>query len=216
MNLIVAIDTTSEKAVSGIEAKTPDSPQSPVSELASRFECLFCGENVEYNSKSGDSPQSPFMHTNETCIDHANVSTGHQLGQQIVAKNVVNQLPFNYKSIDVDLERWIGSRSEFIIADVRVSEPVQFAVEVIYSSSGLNLHRRLQTLFHEGYSGMIVALTNGRVSPERIEEHLQKIGDIRVGRFDPYNLKLRFGSIVSSEQVNLGSPSWGRLPAYLA
>jgi hypothetical protein len=118
--------------------------------------------------------------------------------------------------IQIDLERQIGAQSAFVIADVRVTMPVRLAVEVVYLSAGLDLQRRLRMLFSQGYAGMIVVVTNGVMSPRQVDQHLRKVGDIDVGRFDPRTLELQFGSIVTPEQVNLESSNWSRIPAHLS
>ena len=211
--MFVAVDTIGDTAVSGLDVNTAVSHQ-PEHSDGSRYHCLFCGDPVAHNNDPDDE-LGYFSHSDEPCIGDGNASSVHRLGQEMVAKTIFEILPTGSGSTQIELERKIGSRSSFIIADVRVSEPIHLAVEVLYLSAGLDLHRRLQTLFEEGYAGMIVALTTGLASPMRIEKHLKKIGDIHVGRFDPYRLDLLFGSIVSPERVNLDSSSWDRLPAYL-
>jgi hypothetical protein len=62
---------------------------------------------------------------------------------------------------------------------------------------------------------LFVFLNNGRVSADRVEHHLHKLADLKVGRFDPRTLTLTFGSIIAPNDVQFDSPAWSRLPQYL-
>jgi hypothetical protein len=144
------------------------------------------------------------------------MSMPHRLGEEVIAKTLFNMLSSEYELTQIDLERRIGVTEDFVIADVRVAEPIQLAVEVVYLSSDLDLRRRFRTLFRQGYAGMIVVVTDGELSQTRIERYLNKIGTIRVGKFNPRNLELELGSVVTPNQVDLNTPVWNNIPAYLS
>lgn len=213
--MFVAIDISRGEAVTGVDVRTEESSPAPRTESA--FRCLFCDEPLAYIPDPDSRPFGYFIHdTHETCLNDGNVSAHHRLGQEVVAKTVFNLLPTAHELIQIDLERQIGVKSTFVITDVRVTTPVRLAVEVVYLSAGLDLQRRLRMLFSQGYAGMIVVVTNGLMSPRRVDQHLGKVGNIRVGRFDPWTLELQFGSIMTPEQIDLDSPAWSRIPTYLA
>lgn len=212
--MFVAVDTTRGDAVTGEDVHSDRSPGA--ANGGSGYRCLFCDASLSYTA-SPDEPRGHFVHDSDrSCLNNGNVSSQHRLGQEVVAKEVFNLLPTAHELIQMDLERQIGARSTFVIADVRVTAPVRLAVEVVYLSGGLDLQRRLQTLFAQGYAGMIVVLTDGVSSPERINRHLRKVGEIRVGRFDPHSFELHVGSVVTPERIDLHSPRWNSVPAYLA
>jgi hypothetical protein len=86
----------------------------------------------------------------------------------------------------------------------------------VYLSSELDLRRRLRTLFRQGYAGMIIIVTNGKLSQTRVERHLGKVGTVRVGRFDPQTLTLQFGSVITPNQIDLETPVWNNVPSYIS
>lgn len=213
--MFVAIDISRGEAVTGIDIHTEGSSLAPRTESA--YRCLFCNEPLTYIPDPDSGPFGYFVHdTDETCLNDGNVSAHHRLGQEVVAKTVFNLLPTGHDVIEIDLERQIGVQSAFVIADVRVTMPVRLAVEVVYLSAGLDLQRRLRMLFAQGYVGMIVVVVNGLMSPRQVDRHLRKVGDIRAGKFDPWSLDLQFGSVVTPDRVNLDSPNWNNVPAYLS
>jgi hypothetical protein len=63
---------------------------------------------------------------------------------------------------------------------------------------------------------MIIVVTNGELSQTRIEQHLNKVGTVRVGRFDPQTVALELGSVVTPDQIDLETPVWNSMPAYLS
>ena len=66
-------------------------------------------------------------------------------------------------------KKHVGTDATWMIAGVRVSDPMQLAVEAVYLSSALNLRERLELLFNHEYTGMVAVVTDGAVSPMRIE-----------------------------------------------
>lgn len=67
------------------------------------------------------------------------------------------------------------------------------------------------------YELATVNLNEGRfLSQTQLERHLSKVGTVSVGRFDPQTLALQFGSIVTPNQIDLETPVWNNVPAYLS
>lgn len=224
--MFVAIDTRRERAVAGAEvdaaidspgADNPaDEPVHRTSTGEGRFQCLCCRAPLRYTGGPTTGALQPFTHERGGCVSDGNMSIEHRLGQEMLAKAIFNLLPTGRAKTRIDLERRIGVRSDFIVADVRVTAPIQLAVEVVNRSPKLHLRERLQQLFAQGYAGMIVVVTTGSVSATRLNRHLGKIGAIRVGRFDPATHALELGSIVTPERVDFETPGWSRVPAYLS
>lgn len=217
--MFVALDLQSETAVSGADvAGSASQDESPPCQDDSRYSCLLCDAELVYTEEAETPVFEIFQHQNreEDCIKTGNVSDPHRLGQEVTSKMVYNWIPGSHVPIEIDLERRVGGPSDFVIADVRAGEPVRLAVEIVYQSSYVSVRRRLRRLFDEGYGVMLVCVKTGRVTPARIEHHLQRIGPIRVGRFDPTTLDFKFGSVVTAEQVSLDEQAWERLPAYLS
>lgn len=224
--MFVAIDTRRERAVAGTEVDTDLDSTGSSSAMSdafqrtptgeARFRCICCNAPLRYTGEPATGSLKSFTHERGGCVSDGNMSIEHRLGQEMLAKRIFNFLPTGRAKTRIDLERRIGVTSEFIIADVRVTAPIQLAVEVVNLSPKLNLRERLQMLFAQGYAGMIIVVTTGEVSATRLNRHLGKIGRIRVGQFDPTTLSLEFGSIVTPERVDLETPVWNSVPAYLS
>lgn len=219
--MFVALDVAEERAVAGpaVAAET-DTATAAQESTPAEYECLFCGMPLTY---TGDTPSAtaPFEHfehdgQHDDCCANANVSWWHRLGQEVVAKTLYNWLPGADQTTQVDVERRIGTDSEFVIADIRVIEPIQLAVEVVYLNPKLNLRRRLQTLFDQGYAAMVVLLTNGVLTPASVERSLTQIGRVEMGRFNPHTTQVHLGSVITPERITLEPSRWATMPAHLA
>lgn len=226
--MLTAIDTDQEMAITGRELQdragcsggaTEEHRANHFQQTSAeepRFRCICCDNSLAYQGDSATTLLEWFVHEDGACVSDGNMSMAHRVGQELVAMALHNRLLVAPDSINIDLERRIGAGSGFVIADVRVTEPSQLAVEVVHLSSELSLRRRLQTLFAQGYAAMIVVVTTGELTATRLERHLGKIGAIRVGRVNPQALKLEMGSVVTPKEVDLHSTRWDRVPAYLS
>ena len=216
--MFVAIDTIQETAVTGPNVHRETHPQPVRADGGAAYRCLCCGAPLTYNCGPGSGLFEYFTHAPEhgSCVSDGGMSMPHRLGEEVIAKTLFNTLSSECELTEIDLERRIGATEDFVIADVRVAEPIQLAVEVVYLSSDLDLQRRFQTLFRQGYAAMIIVVTNGELSQTQLERHLSKVGTVSVGRFDPQSLALQFGSIVTPNQIDLETPVWNNVPAYLS
>jgi len=220
--MITAFDQVQDKAVLGVDVDTEGKTVQESTEYTctDRFRCLLCGSDLIY-SPDQDDPFGYFRHGPESegrreCINSGNVSPAHRLAQEVVSKTLVNAFPKDYYPIQIDIEGRIGTHSEFVVADVRLTSPVQIAVEVVYLSNNIDLRRRLKTLFSNDYLAMLVVIKNGRVPPDKIEHHLQKISPVQVGRFDPHSLDMTLGTVINSNQIDPDDAYWDLLPDYLS
>ncbi|WP_158294333.1 hypothetical protein, partial [Halorubrum sp. SP9] len=80
----------------------------------------------------------------------------------------------------IDLEKRVGGDTEYIIADVRITDPIQLVVEVVYQASTNRLRDRLHRAFANDYGAMVVVVTNADISAARIERDLATVGAISV------------------------------------
>lgn len=203
--MFVAIDTETARVVT--------SP--PARPTASRYRCLFCDAPLAATTDS----QTPgaFGHvTTEPCQTLGNVSKFHRLGQELVSAQLCNWLPVAPRTIAIALEKRVGSDTEFIVADVRITDPVRLVVEVVYQASTNRLRDRLQRAFADEYGAMVVVLTNADVSAARIERDLAAVGAVSVGRVNPFETRVTIGSVITPDQIELAPAAWEAVPTYLA
>lgn len=216
--MFTAINRRKQTAVTGVEVETETRSEPLKTDGGTAYRCLCCDAPLTYNEASPERPFEYFVHKgeNEACVSDGGMSTFHRLAEEVTAMRLFNELQRNGEPTQIDLERRIGVAEDFIIADVRVMRPVRLAVEVVYLTSGLDLRRRLRTLFREGYAAMIIVVTGSELSQAQIERHLGEVGAVRVGQFDPQTLALQFGSMITPDQIDLETPVWNRIPAYLS
>ena len=211
--MIVALDTDRDVAISVDEITNQERMYNSRS---SRYRCLFCGEVMKFHGRS-ESHHDSFQHRDheDPCVADGNSSTTHRVGQELVAKRIYNLLPAKSGLDDIDLEQRIGDASDFVVVDL-LSKPVGVAVEIIYKNSDISLKRRLQTLFDEGYAVMMMVVTTSHLSPDQLENHLNQVGSVTVGRIDLTTLQMTLGSLIRPETIDIDAPVWDALPNYLS
>ncbi|MFB6187802.1 MAG: hypothetical protein ABEI86_13175 [Halobacteriaceae archaeon] len=214
--MLVAIDQFRGKAILGTEVDTESNKkESPEQPNSNRYRCLLCDSPLRY-STDRDDIFGCFLHEDsQECVSAGNVSKNHRLAQEVVTQAIFNSFPEVYP-IQLDIEARIGGHSDFVVADVRMSEPYQIAAEIVYLSKYVSLRRRLRTLFSNNYRAVLVFVTTGRVSPNQAERHLRKLSPIQIGRFDPTTLDLTLGSVIDSNQLDPDNSRWDLLPEYLS
>lgn len=212
--MLIAVDTDTNTIVTGPRDTPAETPPG-------RYQCLFCETQLDPTVPSPDDPLEAFTHANGTdCLDNDNASTAHRIGEELIGRELCQWLHQWFEvppqAIAIAAEKHVGTDVEWMVADVRVSHPVQLAVEVVYLSSALKLRERLQVLFEQEYSGMVAVVADGQVSPHRIERHLSTVGAIQVGEVDPDRLEASIGSVVTPDRVDLSPDAWQSVPAFLA
>lgn len=215
--MFVALDITNKRAVSGFDIANCEEHQIPCQHDEVSYRCLYCGSALEYTRHLNPDHFNYFTHPDQRdCINDGNISGFHRLGQEVVTKELINWLPNSHELAQVEFERRIGSNSDFVIADLCVTNPVQVVIEIVYLSNKMSLRRRLRTLFEQGYAVMLVVLINAEISPSRIEHHMKKVAAIEVGRFNPFTLALEFGSLFTPDEIDPDASEWEDIPAYLS
>lgn len=222
--MFVALDMVEKHAVTGPEVSASAAAPPPLKPTATevqrtaagapRFRCVCCDAPLRYVG-APESRSLDWFGPDCECSTDGNMSTEHRLGQELVVKALFNLLPTDRATTTIELERRIGTARNFVIADVRVTQPVNLAVEVVYMTSQLGLQRRLRTFFTEGYPAMISVLTTAKTSAQRLERQLGKVGPIHVGQVDPRTLSVQLGSVITPDHVDLETPVWNSLPAYI-
>jgi hypothetical protein len=215
--MFVAADAASDHIYTGTEIQLKVSERD-CSIVERNLSCPICGEDVKYTSATVDRPFDYFAHTDgcSDCFDTDSMSGEHRLGVEITVKALYNRVrEVSRGPVEIDVERWIGRRPNFVITDVRITEPLQIAAEMFYRSGDLELRRRLDTMFENGYRTYLVFHSDGLYDADQVESHLQQITPLRVGRFDRESLDLTLGDLFTENQINLGSLMEDNLPKYL-
>jgi len=183
------------------------------------FSCPICGKDVTYHPYTTGGALDYFTHTDGSpdCFQSESVSDEHRIATEFTVKSLHNRIQeITEEPVNINIEKWIGVRENFIITDVRVSSPIQIAAEIFYRVQPLSLVRRLSTMFDNDYRGYLVFHLDGCHNVDRIEQHLQKLAPLRIGRFNPETLELTLGDAFSKEQVGLDKHSRELLPASIA
>lgn len=215
--MIVALDSAQNKAVLGADL-TEEIPKSESNDSgkSGQFTCLLCGSDLSFNPDPTDQLDY-FVHDNTgDCVNGGNISLEHRLAQETICKPLYNVFPRACHPIQLDIESRIGGHSDFIVADIELSEPYPVAIEIINLNKQVSLHRRLKVLFSHDYRVMLVVVTTGEVSAERAEHHLKKITPIQIGQFDPGSLTVSLGSLITPSQIDPDTARWDLLPSYLS
>lgn len=166
--------------------------------------CPICGKDVVYNHASEHLLDS-FHHANGSpdCFQSDAASDEHRLAVEVAVEAIYNRLTeVTGEPVDIDIERQIGSPSNFIIADVRVSSPLQIAAEIFYKVGDLALRRRLNTLSAHDYRTFLIFHSDGTHDIDRIDRHLQRISPLNPGRFDADMMDIVLGDLFSWEHLD--------------
>jgi hypothetical protein len=187
--------------------------------LAHGFRCPSCGTRVRYTESSADQPFEYFHHTDGSsdCFDIDSVSDPHRTATEMTLKATHNRVrAVTGRPVEIDDERWVGIRSNFVVADIRVTSPIQVAVEVYYRSERLALGRKLDTMFENDYRTFLVFHTDGRHDVDRVQRYIRRVAPLRIGRFNPQSLEVTLGDLFSEQKFELDAASRDKLPNYIA
>ena len=172
-----------------------------------------------YQNSSLDRPFAYFVHSDGStdCFETASTSDEHRLALELTVKALHNRISeVTGESVEIDAERWIGIRENFVIADVRVTSPLRVAAEVFYKCEHLALGRRLKTMFANGYRTYLIFHTNGKHDPYQVERYIQRVAPLGVGRFDAGTLEVTLGDLFSNQQIKMTQFNRDQLPDYIA
>ena len=181
------------------------------------YSCVICGQDVDLNRNTTiQNPLEYFRHKDgtEDCLLNRGTSKEHRIAIEVIYKEISN-LVRSYGI--VELEKWVGNKSHFVIADVRVGKFFNFCYELFYASSSLGLKRRLETMFDNDYKVYLIFREDSRINPDRVEHCLQKFANkpIQLGRFDPATLELDHGTQFSAGDFDFQSSDHNRVPKYI-
>ncbi|SET54872.1 hypothetical protein [Natrinema hispanicum] len=192
--------------------------QSHYPTLEYNFSCPICNREVEYNGLSTKYLLDFFVHKDGTpdCFAAESISGGHQIVAEITVKALHNRInELTGEPVEINVEKWIGTQPNFVIADVKITNPVQIAAEIYHKASKLALYRRLRRMFSNGYRTYLIFHTGGRHDVDRVEQYIQRIAPLKVGRFNPETLELTLGDLFTEEQVKLSRYNRELLPRYV-
>ena len=188
-----------------------------VSELDLR--CPLCDKKINIDSHTPDKPLEYFSHRDESrdCFHSDGVSDEHRLAVEVSIKAFHNRIcEVTGESVEIDIERRVGSRSQFVITDIMVTSPLRVAAEIYYRPGKLGLGRRLSTMFNYDCRTYLIFHTGGQLNTDRVERHLQKVAPLSVGRFNPENLEVTLGDLFTEHQIDLDRQARNQLPNYIA
>lgn len=206
-----------DRIFSGAEIR-PRRDKTHHTESEQDFTCPICEKSVICNDVSSDKPFDYFYHADGSadCFETDSVSDEHRLATEITVKCLHNRVKeVSGEPVGIDVERWVGIREDFIIADVRISTPLQVTAEIYYKAERLALGRRLETMFANDYRTYLIFHRDGRHDIDRIERYIQRVAPLRVGRFNPDTLELTLGDLFT-DQIELNRSDRNRLPNYIA
>ena len=179
--------------------------------------CPICDKPITYTGPA-DEPFEYFNHSDSSpdCTESDAISDGHRLPVEVAIKTIHNRIQeVSGEPVDIDVERWVGSQPNFKIADIIVSSPLRIVAEVFHRSTDLELSRRLTTMFNHGYRVYLIFTTTGRYDIDEVEQDLQRIAPLQIGRFNPDQMELSLGDLFTAEQIQFDQTARNVLPRYL-
>jgi hypothetical protein len=180
--------------------------------------CPVCGKDLVYSDSSIETPFEFFHHSDGSsdCFETDSTSDEHRLMAEVTMKSLHNRIrEVSGEPVEIDIEKWVGIRNNFVIADVRVVSPIQVAAELFYKSETLSLGRRFDTLFSNNYRAYLIFHRDGLHDVNRVERYLRQVAPLRVGRFDHQTLDLTLGDLFTSDRFNLTASNREGLPNYI-
>lgn len=177
--------------------------------------CPVCGKAVKYNP-GADLPFDSFVHEDSSpnCFESDRDSVEHSQAVEAAFAVIHNRLAeITGESIEIDIECQIGPSSKFVIADIRVTSPLRVTAEVFYGVDDLALRRRLSTLSKHDFRTWLIFHASGANNINRIEQHMQKITSVSVGRYDAETIDVTLGGLFSNDKIDYSKAS--EVPNYI-
>lgn len=197
----------------------PKQSDSQHTTIGQQFSCPVCGKAVSYNDSTINHPFEYFAHDDGSpdCFEDKSISDGHRIAVEVTVKALYNRIrEVTGEPVDINIEKWIGTRSDFVVADIRITDPLRIAAEIYYKTERLALGRRLDTIFSNEYRVYLIFHTNGKHNADRVERYLQQIAPLRVGRYKPETFEITLGDLFTGNQLDLSQSNRELLPNYIA
>ena len=210
--MFIAKDADVHHVFLGTEITEP-----PQDRLRRNLRCPLCNKPVTYNS-SAEHPFEYFRHDDGSrdCTESDSVSEGHRLPVEVAVRTIHNRIQeVTGGPVDIDVEKWIGTQRNFKIADIRVVSPLQIVAEIFHESSDLELSRRLATMFSNNYRAYLIFTSDGRYDITRVQQDIQRIAPLRIGRFDSDSMDISLGDLFTRKQIQCDQSTREALPSYL-
>ena len=89
-------------------------------------------------SLNGFATRPIFAHDNGSrdCFDSESMSDGHRIAVEVAVKIIHNRInEITGERVEVNVEKWIGTRSNFVITDIRTTHPLRIAAEPVRKTS---------------------------------------------------------------------------------
>ncbi len=214
--MFIAKEKHHNRIITGAEVRSLNSAQK--SKIIDNIVCPACKKSVNYHNSIKADPLLCFDHTDgsDDCYASDAVSDEHRLCAEVVLSTLHNRVnEATEMPVDVDLERRIGDRSDFVITDVRVASPVKIAAEVYYKTQRLALRRRLSTMFRHDYGAFLIICTGGCHEHDRVEQDLSYLTSLKIGQFDPQTAELYLGDFFTRHNIDIMGIDYEKTPAYI-
>lgn len=179
--------------------------------------CPVCGRRVSYWPSTPDDPFGYFFHQDGSpdCFEADSFSDEHRLAAEVAVKNLYNRIrEVTGEPVEIDVERWIGTASNFVVPDVRISSPLKIAAEIYYRTERLRL-RRLKTVFENDYALYMVFHRDGKHDVDKIEQYIHHLAPLNVGRFNPDSFEMTLGDLFTEPQISLDGRGRDDVPNYI-
>lgn len=198
--MFIAKDETFRYVLRGSQIRSQSVVQSTLT-------CPVCGERVDFNP-SPEHPLDYFRHASPDCFNSDGASDEHRFCVEIAVETISNRLSEVFGDsveIDIDVERRVGTPSNFVITDVRVTSPIQISAEIFYRGDDLALRRRISTLSANDYRTFLIFHSGGVHDPHLIDRYMQRISSLNIGRFDPRTREMILGDLFSRDKIDFNS-----------
>jgi hypothetical protein len=198
--MFIAKDETFRYVLRGSQINPQSVVQSPLT-------CPICGEEVEFDP-SPEHHLDYFRHASPDCFDSDGASDEHRFCVEIAVGAIWNRLSEVFGDsieIDIDVERRVGTPSNFVITDVRVTRPIQISAEIFYQAERLGLKRRISTLSANDYRTFLIFHRGGIHNIHLIDRYMRRISSLSVGRFNPGTREMNLGDLFSRDRIDFNS-----------
>jgi len=217
--MLVAKSESSQHIVLGTEIRPQNNTHNrPSHGLSQDLVCPACSRKVSFSSTTSNNPFGFFAHDDGSrdCFDSESMSDGHRIAVEVAVKVIHNRInEITGERVEINVEKWIGTRSNFVITDIRITHPLRIAAEIFYKTKQLGLRRRLNTMFSNDYSTYLIFNTKGCHDIDNVERHIQRLAPLKVGRFYPEILELTLGNLFNKHQLTLSQSDHEIIPDYI-
>lgn len=183
--------------------------------LQSGVTCPVCDKAVRHNT-AAENPFESFIHEDSSpnCFESDREAIEHSRAVEAAFAVIHNRLAeITSEPVEIDIERRIGSSSKFLITDVRVTSPFKVTAEIFFKADDIGLRRRLSTLAKNDYRTWLIFHDDGVHDINRVQQYLQEVTSLSVGRYNSETLDVSLGGLFSSDKIDYSEAYY--IPNYI-